>query len=54
MENSPVRILDEHRKISDILSRNSKTDSFQNRKTVFGGKINLKKEECIELMTPVM
>jgi hypothetical protein len=35
----------EHRKISDIPSRNLKTNSFQNRRAEFRDTVNLSKEE---------
>jgi hypothetical protein len=34
--------------VSDILNRNSKTNVFQNRKTEFRTKVNLKKKARIE------
>jgi hypothetical protein len=37
----------EQTKVSDVPSRNSKTNNFQNRKTEFRTKLNLNKKECI-------
>lgn len=39
---------------SDILGRNSKTDSFQNRRTEFGAKVNLKKKQRIKVIITVI
>jgi hypothetical protein len=40
--------------VSDISSRNSETNNFQNRKAEFETKINLIKKECIAAMPPHM
>jgi hypothetical protein len=37
----------------DIPSRNSKTNSSQNR-TEFGAKVNLNKDKCIKVIPPLM
>jgi hypothetical protein len=39
-------------KISDIPSRNSETNKFQNRSAEFETKVNLSKKERIEAMPP--
>jgi hypothetical protein len=39
-------------KISDIPSRNSETNNFQNRMADFETKVNLSKKESIEAMPP--
>jgi hypothetical protein len=39
----------EHRKVSDMLGRNSLTYSFQNRRTVLRAKMKLNKEKCLEV-----
>jgi hypothetical protein len=42
----------EQSKVSDIPSRNSETNNFQNRRADFETKINLDKKESIEAMPP--
>jgi hypothetical protein len=37
----------EQRKVSDISSRNSKINSFQNRRAELRTAVNLNKEECV-------
>jgi Leucine-rich repeat (LRR) protein len=39
-------------KISDIPSRNSETNNFQNRRANFETKVNLSKKEGIEVVPP--
>jgi hypothetical protein len=41
-------------KISDVPSRNSETNNFQNRRADFETKVNLSKKEGIEAMPPHM
>jgi hypothetical protein len=41
-------------KVSDILSRNWKNESFQNRRTEFGAKANLKKKQCIKVVVTII
>jgi hypothetical protein len=42
----------EQSKVSDIPSRNSETNTFQNGRAEFETKINLSKKESIEAMPP--
>jgi hypothetical protein len=41
-------------KVSDVPSRNSKTNNFQNRRTEFRIKLYLNKKECIKVIPPHM
>jgi hypothetical protein len=41
-------------KVSDISNRNPKTNSFQNRRAKFRPTVNLRKEECIKVTSPLM
>jgi hypothetical protein len=40
----------EQRKVSEVPSRDTRANSFQNRRTEFRAKINLNKEKSIELI----
>jgi hypothetical protein len=40
-------------KVSHIPSRNSKTNNFKNRRAEFRAKVNLNKEQCIEVIPPL-
>jgi hypothetical protein len=42
----------DHRKVSDIPNRNSKTKSFQNGRAEFRDTINLSKVQCIKVIPP--
>jgi hypothetical protein len=44
----------EQSELSDIPSRNSQNNNFQNRKAEFEPKVNLSKKESIEAMPPHM
>jgi hypothetical protein len=39
--------------VSDVPNRNSKTNTFKNRRAEFRGNANLGKEECNEVITPI-
>jgi hypothetical protein len=43
----------EQRKVSDIPSRNMKTNSFQKRRAGFRATVNWSKEESIKVMPPL-
>jgi hypothetical protein len=44
-----LRANTEHRKVSEVSSRNSETNSFRKGKSELKGKVNLSMEECINV-----
>jgi hypothetical protein len=43
----------EQRKVSEVPSRDLKTYSLENKRTEFRTKVNLNKEKCIEVISPL-
>jgi hypothetical protein len=54
MDVKGTRTVVEYRQVSDISNRDPKGNNFQSRGAKYRTAINLSKEECIKVISPLM